>query len=51
MTAKIIEIRDYKRREETRKLERQAAEIMSQVVTPGSGIDAIPYQAPEKDPA
>ena len=50
MSAEIINIWDYRRKEE-KPLEQQAAEILSQVVTPGSGIDAIPYQAPEKDPA
>lgn len=55
MTAKVIQIRDYRRKEE--KLKQQAAEILSQIDTSpselsvGAGIDSIPYQAPDKDPA
>ena len=56
MTAEIINIWDYRRKEE--KLKEQAAEILSQIDTsPGSGIDGLVYEssigfvAPEKDPA
>jgi hypothetical protein len=55
MTAKVIQIRDYRRKEE--KLKQQAAEILSQIDTSpselsvGAGIDGIPYQAPPEDSA
>ncbi len=50
MTAKVIQIRDYRRKEE-KPLEQQAAEIMSQVVAPkdGSGIDGMKFEAPPED--
>ena len=56
-SAKVIQIRDFHRKEE--KLKQQAAEILSQIDTGpsemipyhGAGIDGIPYQAPDKDPA
>jgi len=42
MTAKIIQLRDYRRKEE--KLKEQAAEILSQIDT-GSGIDGLVYES------
>lgn len=56
MTAKIYQLRDYRRREE--KLEKMAAEILAEVDTSpcemipyhGSGIDGM-FAAPENDPA
>ena len=49
MTAKVIQLRDYRRKEE--KLKEQAAEILSQIDTSPSEMipDGIPYQAPPED--
>ena len=53
MTAKVIQIRDYRRKEE--KLKQQAAEILSQIDTSpselsfGAGIDGMKFEAPPED--
>ena len=49
MSAEIINIWDYRRKEE--KLKEQAAEILSQIDTSPSEMipDGIPYQAPPED--
>ena len=47
MTAKIIQIRDYRRKEE-KPLEQQAAEILNQVA-PKDGSDGMKFEAPPED--
>ena len=58
MTAVVYQLRDYQSAKDQERIAKLAREIMDQIDTSpceipfgGAGIDGIPYQAQDKDPA